>query len=563
MVCSFGITANILNIIVLTRKNMKSATNSILTGLAVFDELTMLAYFPFALLQNDCSNDLVNSSSSGSGFSSLSSSEIWCVDIATEYTTMSTLNFWSQSLLFKLIPCCLLTILSICLIKTMREADEKRIRLLGRREGSNMAEKNKISLLGKSGRSNMAGENRSSSSIGGGNSKMAAIVSEGSNMAGKNKMAIGFEVVENFNTAGGGCMMVGRSGSGMVESLKDEEANSKKNMSTNNTATKRNTNRTTKMLVAVVVLFLITEFPQGVLMLFSGFSETFKDEVYLPLGDFIDIIALINNAINFILYCTMSKQFRDTFMSATSSQAPSRMEKGQKSNLTQKRVGSSSSRVEEPSLTLNSDNALKPVKIVPKVYDPKRAVTLDYRADKKDHCCEFYIHNTEPTVIKYEISRDLEECLHCRPTKGIIKSSEIAVIVAALRSKWIQKQDWSVFDTNGYLGKMIVNLKIPISSPDLEIFQNGMTRVKVEKHNLIILLSQKSVDVLTKIEEPSAESYNKQKALEYVKQLQLKEKATKALTYLRLSILIEYPKWVAAAVVGFLALYFDLCFDKN
>ena len=31
-------------------------------------------------------------------------------------------------------------------------------------------------------------------------------------------------------------------------------------------------------------------------------------------GDLMDIIALINNAINFILYCSMSKQFRDTFL---------------------------------------------------------------------------------------------------------------------------------------------------------------------------------------------------------------------------------------------------------
>ena len=49
VVCFFGIVANALNIVVLTRKNMKSATNCILTGLALSDGLTMLAYFPFAL----------------------------------------------------------------------------------------------------------------------------------------------------------------------------------------------------------------------------------------------------------------------------------------------------------------------------------------------------------------------------------------------------------------------------------------------------------------------------------------------------------------------------------
>ena len=74
-------------------------------------------------------------------------------------------------------------------------------------------------------------------------------------------------------------------------------------------------NRTTLMLLAVVVLFLITEFPQGILTLLNIFIETFYLEVYTPLGDILDIMALCNNAINFVLYCSMSKQFRDTFIS--------------------------------------------------------------------------------------------------------------------------------------------------------------------------------------------------------------------------------------------------------
>jgi hypothetical protein len=37
-------------------------------------------------------------------------------------------------------------------------------------------------------------------------------------------------------------------------------------------------------------------------------------QVYVNLGDLLDILVLINNGINFILYCSMSKQFRDTFV---------------------------------------------------------------------------------------------------------------------------------------------------------------------------------------------------------------------------------------------------------
>jgi len=80
--------------------------------------------------------------------------------------------------------------------------------------------------------------------------------------------------------------------------------------------TDRKTNRTTMMLLLVVVLFLVTEFPQGVINLLSGvLPGGFVNEIYMALGDLLDILALINNGINFILYCSMSKQFRDTFVS--------------------------------------------------------------------------------------------------------------------------------------------------------------------------------------------------------------------------------------------------------
>lgn len=48
IVCVFGSIANILNVCVLTTKNMRLPTNLILTGLAVADLLVMLEYIPFA-----------------------------------------------------------------------------------------------------------------------------------------------------------------------------------------------------------------------------------------------------------------------------------------------------------------------------------------------------------------------------------------------------------------------------------------------------------------------------------------------------------------------------------
>ena len=49
LVCVFGSIANGLNIAVLTRKEMCSPTNAILTGLAVADLLVMLEYIPYAV----------------------------------------------------------------------------------------------------------------------------------------------------------------------------------------------------------------------------------------------------------------------------------------------------------------------------------------------------------------------------------------------------------------------------------------------------------------------------------------------------------------------------------
>ena len=72
-------------------------------------------------------------------------------------------------------------------------------------------------------------------------------------------------------------------------------------------------NRTTAMLVAVVLCFVVTELPPGVIAFLSGiFHEIFTD-VYVPLGDVWDILVLVNSAVNFILYCTMNRRFRETF----------------------------------------------------------------------------------------------------------------------------------------------------------------------------------------------------------------------------------------------------------
>ncbi|XP_076469005.1 G-protein coupled receptor dmsr-1-like [Babylonia areolata] len=71
--------------------------------------------------------------------------------------------------------------------------------------------------------------------------------------------------------------------------------------------------RTTLMLLAVVICFILTEFPQGVLAWISARDTDFWNDVYIHLGDLMDILVLVNSAVNFMFYCIMSQQFRSDF----------------------------------------------------------------------------------------------------------------------------------------------------------------------------------------------------------------------------------------------------------
>lgn len=71
---------------------------------------------------------------------------------------------------------------------------------------------------------------------------------------------------------------------------------------------------TTRLLIAVMIVFLICEFPSGILAaLCAVLGQEFFENVYQPTGILMDLLALVNSSVNFILYCFMSTQFRVTF----------------------------------------------------------------------------------------------------------------------------------------------------------------------------------------------------------------------------------------------------------
>lgn len=160
----------------------------------------------------------------------------------------------------KLTPCVGLTVLSLLLVQTMKEAEARRQNLRG----------------------------------GGGKTKVKAKVKDAQNGNQSPSSADHADVTAKRKDESAGATGSAGGGGGQGRD--------------------RKTNRTTRMLLVVVALFLVTEFPQGVINLLSGVLEHFVEEVNMALGDLLDILALINNGINFILYCTMSKQFRDTFV---------------------------------------------------------------------------------------------------------------------------------------------------------------------------------------------------------------------------------------------------------
>lgn len=71
----------------------------------------------------------------------------------------------------------------------------------------------------------------------------------------------------------------------------------------------------TLLLTVVCLFFVATEIPQSVLSILSIIlDDWFYNDVYLPLGDLMDMFSLLNNSFMFILNCSMGIEFRQTLV---------------------------------------------------------------------------------------------------------------------------------------------------------------------------------------------------------------------------------------------------------
>jgi hypothetical protein len=67
--------------------------------------------------------------------------------------------------------------------------------------------------------------------------------------------------------------------------------------------------RTTRMLVLITLCTVFVEFPQGLLLILIGIDKKYFI-FYSHLGDFWDISSISSSFITFVMYCSMSQQFR-------------------------------------------------------------------------------------------------------------------------------------------------------------------------------------------------------------------------------------------------------------
>lgn len=291
-VCTFGIITNIFNIITLTRKHMRTSINCILTGIAVLDICTMVSYIPFVVhfyLKHGLARTPEKYTYAWTHF---------LVFHGNLTSTTHTASIW------------LAVFLGILRFQCLQSAQGK---ALGQRR--TIAYVGLISALSAL----LMVPNyvlmkvipihvKNSSQV------IWSLENLGVGSTNPDPFAVALFWIYAIIGKILPCGVITVFGGLLLHTLHLSKKRTENLHSGSFQTRLKQHSRTTRMLLAVIVLFLVTELPQGVLVVLSGSVDGFFLNVYLLLGDMLDIIALLNNSINFVLYCTMSQQFRDTFV---------------------------------------------------------------------------------------------------------------------------------------------------------------------------------------------------------------------------------------------------------
>lgn len=306
IICIFGITSNLFNIIVLTRKHMITSTNVILTALAISDLITMIAYVPTSL-KYYCLLERIDEC-----HDTYEPTFFWNL-YALIYTnltvTMHSISIWLTVLLafFRYLYIChntigkrvckmkntILSIIFVIILSTLLCFPSYLVSKINKVTHYSNNTLNGTITYYELAQSNL---DRSTNSL----IFRITFISQ----------AIGIKLIP--------CFLIIILSALLIRSIHLAKQTNKRLQQLgrkNESEKSKEHTRTNIMLVLVCALFFITEFPQGILALLSIIFEKydFHANVYAKFGDTMDILALFNNSVNFILYCSMSRVFRKTF----------------------------------------------------------------------------------------------------------------------------------------------------------------------------------------------------------------------------------------------------------
>uniref|UniRef100_A0A915CLT0 G-protein coupled receptors family 1 profile domain-containing protein n=1 Tax=Ditylenchus dipsaci TaxID=166011 RepID=A0A915CLT0_9BILA len=77
---------------------------------------------------------------------------------------------------------------------------------------------------------------------------------------------------------------------------------------------RQNYDRTTFTLIVMLGMFLLTELPQGILTMLNGiYTNDVHTVFYMNLANLLDLLSLINCYVGFIAYCFLCSKYRQTF----------------------------------------------------------------------------------------------------------------------------------------------------------------------------------------------------------------------------------------------------------
>lgn len=287
-VCLFGIASNLSNIVVLTRKSMISPTNHLLTALAIADVMTMVSYLPYAAY-------------------------FYCLAVPEE--SYDHPKAWVIYLLFNVYFT--ITTHTIAMWLTVSLAVFRYIVVCHHTLGTRLCNLRRAKLT-------VAAVFLATPIVCIPNYiKYRLVLKKNGYWFAEAWFVTPFYTVLNFWLFGvvlkvAPCVLLTVLSTLLIRAMRAADAKRKrlKSQGKKDEQSERavENTRTTAMLVAVVLCFVMAELPQGILAFLSGVDELLFQQVYVPLGDIWDFLGLLNSAVNFVLYCTMSRQFRKTFV---------------------------------------------------------------------------------------------------------------------------------------------------------------------------------------------------------------------------------------------------------